>query len=120
VLALGWHSCSGIDQAALDTAPLMRAIWRALTANERRVARALAVLRTPLYSEATAAAVGIRRTSIRTAVESLIANADVILEDGRPRLTDPMFEHWLRERGLTPAGGEDDEDDGVAWGSRPE
>jgi hypothetical protein len=88
----------------------MRAIWRALTTNERRVARALAVASTPLYSEETAAAVGIKRTSIRKALESLIANADAIPQEGRPRLTDPMFELWLRTRGMTPAGGDDYED----------
>lgn len=99
-----------LDQAAADSAPLMRAIWRALTINERRVARALAVVSTPLYSEETAAAVGIRRSSIRAAVESLVANADVIPEDGRSRLTDPMFELWLQNRGLRPAAGEDDQD----------
>jgi uncharacterized protein len=100
---------SALDQAAIDTGPLMRAIWRALTANERRVARALAVVSTPLYSEDTASVVGIKRTSIGKALESLVANADVIDDDGKPRLTDPMFEHWLRTRGLTPAGGEDDD-----------
>lgn len=100
---------SALDQATADAAPLMRAIWRALTTNERRVARALAVLRTPLYGEETASAVGIKRASIGKALESLIANADVIHEGGRPRLTDPMFEHWLRLRGLTPAAGDDDE-----------
>jgi hypothetical protein len=51
--------------------------------------------------------VGIKRPSIGRAVESLTANADVILEEGRPRLTDPMFEYWLKTRGLTPATGED-------------
>jgi hypothetical protein len=96
-----------IDQAAGDTAQLMRAIWRALTTNERRVARALAVVSRPLYSEETAAAVGIVRSSIGRAVESLVANADVIDEDGRTRLTDPMFERWLQTRGLIPAAGED-------------
>jgi hypothetical protein len=101
---------AALDQAAADSAPLMRAIWRALSVNERRVARALAIVSTPLYSEDTAAAVGIRRSSIRAALESLLANADVITEDGRPRLTDPMFELWLRSRGLTPAAGEDDPD----------
>jgi len=50
---------SALDQAALDAAPLMRAIWRALTANERRVARALAVVSTPLHSTETAAAVSV-------------------------------------------------------------
>lgn len=100
---------SALDQAAADAAPLMRAIWRALTSNERRVARALAVTTTPLHSEETAAAVGIKRSSIGKALEGLIANADVIHEHGRPRLTDPMFELWLRTRGLTPAAGADDE-----------
>ena len=83
---------SALDQAAGDTGPLMRAIWRALTNNERRVARALAVLTTPLYGEETAAAVGIKRSRIGKALESLIANADVIHQDNKPRLTDPMFE----------------------------
>jgi uncharacterized protein len=98
---------AALDQAAADVAPLMRAIWRALSANERRVARAVAVATTPLYSEDTAAAVGIKRSSIGKALESLIANADVIDDAGKPRLTDPMFELWLQSRGLTPAGGDD-------------
>lgn len=100
---------SALDQAAADAAPLMQAIWRALTANERRVARALAVAATPLYSEQTASAVGIKRTSIARALEGLTGKADVILADDGPRLTDPMFDHWLRERGLTPAGDDFDE-----------
>jgi hypothetical protein len=100
---------AALDQATADTAQLMRAIWRALTVNERRVARALAIIGTPLYSEDTASAVGIKRTSIRSALESLVANADVIDEHGKPRLTDPMFEYWLQSRGLTPAAGDDAE-----------
>lgn len=100
---------SALDQAAADTAPLMRAIWRSLTVNERRVSRALAVVSSPLYSEETAAAVGIQRTSIRKALERLVANADVVQENDAPRLTDPMFELWLRSRGLTPAAGGDDD-----------
>lgn len=100
---------SALDQTAADAAPLMRAIWRALTNNERRVVRALAVTTTPLYSEETANAVGIKRSSIGKALESLIANADVIDQGGTPRLTDPMFERWLQTRGLTPAAGDDNE-----------
>lgn len=97
-----------LDQAAADSAPLMRAIWRNLTTNERRVARALAVVSAPLYSQETAAAVGINRASIRSALDSLLGNADVIAAtDGHPRLTDPMFELWLQARGLTPESGED-------------
>jgi hypothetical protein len=68
----------------------------------------LAVVTTPLYSEETATAVGIKRTSIRAALDSLIANADVIAGGTRSRLTDPMFEHWLQARGLTPPGFDDE------------
>jgi hypothetical protein len=99
---------SALDQATIDTNPLMRAIWRALTVNERRVARALAVASTPLYSEETAAAVGIKRSSIGKALESLLANADAIQDNEKPRLTDPMFELWLQRQGLTPVAGDDD------------
>ncbi len=99
---------SALDQAAKDGAPLMRAIWRALTTNERRVVRALAVVSSPIFSEETAAAVGIKRTSIGRALESLEAKADVIRDEGgNLRLTDPMFELWLQTRGLTPAGGDE-------------
>ncbi len=98
---------AALDQAAADSAPLMRAIWRALTANERRMVRALAVTTTPLYGEETAAAVGIKRASIGRAIESLLSNADVIRDGNRLRLTDPMFELWLRGRGLIPESGED-------------
>jgi hypothetical protein len=101
---------AALDRAAADSAPLMSAIWRALTPNERRVARALAAATTPLHSEQTAAAVGIKRSSIGRALESLQSSADVIEEDGKPRLTDPVFELWLKARGLTPAGGDDDDE----------
>ncbi len=77
------RGCAALDQAAEDTAPLMRAIWKALSTNERRVARALAVAIGPLHSEETATAVGIKRSSIGKALESLVANADVIREAGR-------------------------------------
>ncbi len=100
----------GLDQAVRDSAPLMRAIWRALSTNERRVARALAAASTPLHSEDTASAVGIKRSSIGAALESLVANADVIEDGAKPRLTDPMFELWLQNQGLTPTGGGDEED----------
>ena len=96
-----------LDQAVTDSTPLMRAIWRTLTLNERRVARAITLTTTPLYSAETAAAVGIKRTSIRSALESLINQADVISDGDRQRLTDPMFEAWVAGRGLLPESGED-------------
>ena len=108
---------NALERGLRDTAKVMRAVWRALPTNERRVARALAVLSTPLHSEETAGAVGIKRSSIGKALEGLYDNADVIDVDGRPRLTDPMFELWLQRRGLTPASGDEpdaEEEDGVA------
>jgi hypothetical protein len=88
----------------------MRAIWTALPANERRVARALAVLDSPIHAAESAAAVGIKRSSITRAVDGLRDNADVIVDpQGRLRITDPLFEHWLAEQGLTPATGADAE-----------
>jgi predicted transcriptional regulator len=87
----------------------MHAIWRSLSTNERRVARALAVVSTPLHSEETAAAVGIKRSSIGKALESLLDAADAIRVDAGARITDPMFELWLQSRGLTPVGGNDGE-----------
>ncbi|HEY2317822.1 MAG TPA: hypothetical protein VGH67_05950 [Solirubrobacteraceae bacterium] len=103
------------DQAAADSAPLMRAIWRNLSVNERRMSRALAVTTTPIYGEETAAAVGIKRASIGRALESLKNNADIIDDRRRPRLTDPVFELWLKRRGLTPESGDDvGEDDSSA------
>jgi uncharacterized protein len=98
---------AALDQAARDSAPLMHAIWRALTTNERRVARALAVVSTPLFSQETASAVGIKRSSIGKALESLVAKADVIRDKPLVRLTDPMFELWLQTRGLTPLEGDE-------------
>lgn len=108
---------AALDQASRDSAPLMRAIWRALTTNERRVARAVAVVVTPLFSEETASAVGIKRSSIGKALESLVAKADVIRVGTSARLTDPMFELWLRTRGLTPTGGDEADAEAAAPGA---
>lgn len=98
---------AALDRAGRDSAKLMRAVWRALPANDRRVSRALAVLTTPLHSEGTAAAVGIKRSSISKALESLYDNANVIEVDGKPRLTDPLFEYWLQQQGVTPISGDE-------------
>jgi len=107
---------NALERGLRDTAKVMRAVWQGLPTNERRVARALAVASTPLHSQETASAVGIKRSSIGKALEGLYDNADVIEEGGQPRLTDPMFELWLQRRGLTPASGE--EPDGQEGGQR--
>lgn len=58
-------------------------------------------------SRGSRAALGIKRASIDKALETLVASIDVMLEDGKPQLTDPMFGLWLRTRRLTPAAGKD-------------
>jgi hypothetical protein len=66
------------------------------------------VLGSPIHGVEAAAAVGIKRSSIGRALEGLRDNADVIeTEDASLRITDPLFEYWLSERGLTPAAGEE-------------
>ena len=98
---------SARDAALRDSAGLMRAIWTALPPNERRVARGLAVLDSPIHGVEAASAIGIKRSSIGRALQGLRDNADVINDSGRDRLTDPLFEHWLALQGLTPATGDD-------------
>jgi uncharacterized protein len=100
---------AALDEISADINQLMHAIWRALTPNERRVARALAISPAPLYSDETATLVGIKRASIGRALEGLEAKADAIKIDGRQRLTDPMFEYWLRTKGMLPMDGGDDD-----------
>lgn len=77
-----------------------------LSAHERRVARALGVANTPLPSEETASAVGIKRSSIGWALESLVSTADAIDQNGSPRLTDPVFAGPIEFLG-EPLRGED-------------
>lgn len=91
---------AALDRASADGVPLMNAIWRTLTVNERRVLMALTVISTSLYSQATASAVGINRSSIAGTVETLLAKADLIRVGDQLRVTDPLFEHWLVRRGL--------------------
>ena len=102
---------TALEQAVADSAPLMQAIWRALNVNERRMARALALVVTRRSTARTRRPrSGSTAASIGRALETLADNADTFDDGGTPRLTDPMFEHWLKGRGLTPESGEDGED----------
>jgi hypothetical protein len=90
------------ETAVRHASPTMRAIWKGLPLNERRASLALANLGSP-YTVDNAAAVGLNRNSVATALEGLRDRADIVDDDGRPRLTDPLFELWLRRRGVLPA-----------------
>ena len=81
----------------------LRAIFKALSANEKRAMLALANLPGSPREAANAAAVGLNRNSVRKTVESLRAKAD-LLDADPPTITDPLFALWLRRRGLAGLG----------------
>jgi hypothetical protein len=83
-----------------ETSGHLRAIFKALKPNERRVMIALANLSAPLRSRESTAAVGLNPNSAGAALERLREGADVI--DG-PLITDPLFAYWLERRGLVGA-----------------
>lgn len=85
---------------ALDgAAPLLRARYQALPANEKRLALALASGAGSVYDARVYTSVGLKRGSIRFTLESLEGRAEVVRVDGVPMLADPLFEHWLAEKG---------------------
>jgi uncharacterized protein len=89
----------------------LRAIFKALSANEKRVMIALANLPGSPREQANAAAVGLNPNSASNTLEGLRASADVLDLRGRTVITDPLFELWLRRRGLSGAPSVDDADD---------
>jgi uncharacterized protein len=88
----------------------LRAIFKALTPNEKRVMLAIANLRTSPRESATAAAVGLNPNSAARTMEMLRDSADLIqTEVAGTVITDPLFELWLRRRGLAGLAFPDDE-----------
>jgi hypothetical protein len=85
--------------AALDQASgYLAATWRSWPTNERRVALALATTPGGPYTQAARARVGIKKSSVRYALQALVDRADVIAENGDFTLTDPLLEFWLQRR----------------------
>jgi uncharacterized protein len=99
------------DSALRQANAHLRAIFKALSANEKRVMLALANLPGSPREAANAAAVGLNRNSVRKTVETLRASADVLDVDtsSAPAITDPLFELWMRRRGLAGLGPGEDE-----------
>lgn len=87
------------DAALRHAAGALHAVWHALPVNEQRVAMALATSAQPLHHAATLALVGLKKGSVDKALRGLEARADVMRTDAGPRLSDPLFELWLSERG---------------------
>jgi hypothetical protein len=88
-----------VDRATRDAVPLLAARLASLPTNEQRLALAMAAGGGTIYEESVYAPVGLKRGSIRTALDGLEGRAEVQRTPLGPRLTDPLFEHWLRERG---------------------
>jgi hypothetical protein len=93
------------EAALAETASHMRAIFKALTPNEKRVLLAIANLDGSPRGAANAAAVGILPGSVPSTVEALRERADLVPGlDGALAITDPMFELWLQRRGVAGSG----------------
>lgn len=88
------------ERALALAEPALRARWEALSVNEQRVSVALAASSRTLYAEETLRMLGLRRGSVGRALSGLIGKAEVHQTDGGPKLTDPLLEHWLAERGV--------------------
>lgn len=84
------------DDALAQASGYLAATWRGWPTNERRVALALASTPGGPYTSAAQAQVGIKKSSVRYALQALSNRADVITGDGPPILTDPMLELWLQ------------------------
>jgi hypothetical protein len=89
-----------LTTAARQQRPLLEARFQELPTNEQRMAVALAnAAGGSVYEEAVYARVGLKRGSIRKTLDTLEGRGDVIRSPHGPRLTDPLLEHWLADRG---------------------
>lgn len=79
--------------------PLLRARYEALNVNEKRLLLALAAGTGSVYEGRVHAAVGLKKGSIGRTLEALEGHAEVIRPVGHPVIADPLFEHWLQEKG---------------------
>jgi len=87
------------ETALEHAAGYLAATWRAWPTNERRVALALAATPGGPYTRAAQAQVGIKKSSVRYALQALIDRADAIARDDSYVLTDPLLGLWLQRHG---------------------
>jgi len=93
------HWVNARDTALEHASGYLAATWRGWPTNERRVALALATTPGGPYTAAAHAQVGIKKSSVRYALEALTDRADVVAPDRTPVLTDPLLELWLQRHG---------------------
>ena len=93
------------EDALRQASPHLRAIFKALTPNEKRVVVALANLAGSPRERANATVVGLKGGSVTSATDQLLAKADLRTDDDDGlEITDPLFELWLKRRGLAGVG----------------
>lgn len=92
-----WHDA--LAAALAQAEPTLRVRWEALPLNEQRLAQALAASSHSLYDERTYRPVGLKKGSIEKALSGLIGRGEASQQDDRIRLTDPLFEQWLKAKG---------------------
>jgi hypothetical protein len=94
----GWEAA--LETALAEGEQVLRARWEPLPVNEQRMALALANFTTSPYEERAYGAVGLKRGSLKAALDGLVDHAEVIGQGDDARLTDPLVELWLRRRGV--------------------
>jgi hypothetical protein len=92
-----WHDA--LATALRQTQPTLRVRWEGLPLNEQRLAQALATSSHSLYDERTYRPVGLKKGSIESALSGLVGRGEASRRDDHVRLTDPMLEQWLRDKG---------------------
>jgi uncharacterized protein len=93
------HWVQARETALEHASGYLAATWRSWPVNERRVALALATTPGGPYTTQAQVEVGIKKSSVRYALQSLTDRADVIEVDDTHVLTDPLLELWLQRHG---------------------
>lgn len=84
------------ETALEQAAGYLGATWRSWPTNERRVSLALATTPGGPYTRAAQAQVGIKKSSVRYALQALTDRADAMTGNDAFVLTDPLLELWLQ------------------------
>lgn len=86
-----------LDDALSSLTEGLERTIRSMTPNQQRVMNAIALSPDSIHSQMTASRFGIKRTSIPSTVESLVATGD-LREDPDLRIVDPFLAYWLRQK----------------------
>jgi len=82
---------AALKTGLVESEQALRARWEALPVNEQRMALALANFSASPYDEGAYQAVGLKRGSLKAALDGLRDRAEVIVDRDQARLTDPLL-----------------------------